>query len=215
MLVFYFVFGVLLKRGDENFLVFLLVGLIPWMWFSKTVTSCGNSMISGAGLMHQVGVSPIVFPFISILQTSLKQIPVFAVFILMLMVMGYWPSWLWLALIPIIFMQLLLTVFVGGILSAVVPFFRDLTNLIPSVLIFAMFLSGVFFSYEDISSEWQSYFLMNPAAFLLKSYRDVLMYQVYPDFGILFLWIGILVVASVSMLFMLKKLRYSITRAVL
>ena len=77
MAIYYLVFGYLLQRGGENYPVFLLTGLIPWMWFMKAVSSSSNSIIAGQHLLLQVDLPSIVFPLVSLIQATLKQIPVF------------------------------------------------------------------------------------------------------------------------------------------
>ena len=48
--VFYFIFDVLLRRGGEGFVVFLLCGQIPFLWFSRSVSNASNSIMNGRGL---------------------------------------------------------------------------------------------------------------------------------------------------------------------
>lgn len=45
-----------------------------------------------------------------------------------------------------------------------------------------MFGSGIFYDYRTLAIEWQNVFLLNPIAFLLKSYRDILIDGVLPDY---------------------------------
>ena len=82
MVVYYLVFGLLLNRGGENFPVFLLTGLVPWMWFSKAVSGSSNSILAGQNLMLQVGLPSVVFPLTTFVQSILKQIPVYILLIL-------------------------------------------------------------------------------------------------------------------------------------
>ena len=100
--VYYLVFGLLLQRGGENYPVFLLTGLIPWMWFMKAVNGSSNSIIAGQNLMLQVGLPSIVFPLVSLLQATLKQIPVFILLFGFLWLQDINPGMHWWTLIPVI-----------------------------------------------------------------------------------------------------------------
>lgn len=215
MTVYFLVFGLLLQRGGEGFTTFLLTGLIPYMWFSKSISSSSNSIIAGQGLLLQVGIPSIMFPLVSLLQASLKQIPVYAVLLAFVYSQGHAPDIYWWALIPIIFVQLLLTVTLGIILAALIPFIRDISYLVPTSLTFLMFLSGVFYSYESIPLAWQDAFLMNPMAFLLKCYREVLVSNIWPDFDTLGLWALIACTGLVLSLLAYKKLRYIFPRVII
>ena len=54
MLVFYVVFEMLLNRGGENYTTFLITGLIPWMWFMKSVSGSSGSIINSHALITQL-----------------------------------------------------------------------------------------------------------------------------------------------------------------
>ena len=46
---FYVLFGIGLRQGGDNFLFFLLCGLVPWKWFSSTLNSGSRSIVANAG----------------------------------------------------------------------------------------------------------------------------------------------------------------------
>jgi lipopolysaccharide transport system permease protein len=215
MVVYYLVFGLLLQRGGENFPVFLLTGLVPWMWFSKAVSNSSGSIIGGQQLMLKVGVPPMVFPLVSILQTTLKQLPVFALLVAFLFSQGIGIGVQWFALLPVILVQVFLMVAFAGAIAALIPFARDLSYLVPTGLTFLMFLSGIFYDYRTVSQEWQSVFLLNPMAFLLKCYREIFIEGIAPDFLQLAWWFFGCTAACALLLLAFRRLRYVYPRIVL
>lgn len=215
MIVYYVVFGMLLNRGRENFPVFLLTGLIPWMWFMKTVNSSSNSILAGQNLMLHVGVPSIIFPLITFVQSTIKQIPVFVLLLGFVWLQGYTPNEHWWVLLPVILVHALLTLVFSCIVAAVIPFVRDLAYLVPTGLTFLMFLSGIFYDYRTISSEWHSLFLMNPIAFLLKCYREIFMDGVMPDLLTLTWWGFGSAIMCLLLLVAYQRLRYVFPRIVL
>ena len=50
---FYLLFGLGLKMGGDNFMYFLLCGLLPWKWFSSSLSNGSLSIIANAGLINQ------------------------------------------------------------------------------------------------------------------------------------------------------------------
>lgn len=215
MVVYYVVFGILLLRGGENFPVFLLTGLVPWMWFMKAISGSSNSILTGQNLMLQVGLPTVVFPLVSILQATLKQIPVFVLLIGFLWLQGYSPNAYWWMLLPVVFVQALLILAFASMVAAMIPFARDLTYLVPTGLTLLMFLSGIFYDYRSISTEWQALFLMNPMAFLLKCYREIFMGGVLPDVQTLLFWGLGSAIACAMVLFAYKRLRYVYPRIIM
>ena len=215
ILVFYIIFSLLLHRGGENFLVFLFAGQIPWIWFSKAVSGSSASIIAGKNLMLQVGLPPIIFPLINLLKISLQHIPVFLMLFGFICLQGFLPNIYWWFLIPLIFVQLLLTAACTCFVAAVIPFARDLNFLVHTGLMFLMFGSGVFYDYKTLSVEWQELFLLNPIAFLLNSYRDILIYNSAPDLIALATWGVISLLACLLMAFIYAKLRYIYPKVVM
>lgn len=215
MVVYYVVFGILLKRGGEDYPVFLMTGLVPWMWFMKSVSGSSGSILAGQNLMLQVGLPSIVFPLIGLLQTAIKQFPVFVLLIGFVWLQGHGPSTVWWSLFPVILVQVVLTMVIACAVAALIPFIRDLTYLVPTGLMFLMFLSGVFYDYQFIAPEWQEIFLLNPVAYLLKCYREIFIDNTVPDLVTLTLWgLGSTAVCGL-LLIVYGKLRYIFPRIVL
>lgn len=215
MSVYYFVFGLLLQRGDENFSTFLLTGLIPYMWFMKAVSMSSGSILNGHNLMLQVGVPSIFFPLVNILQATIKQMPVLILLLAFVWLQGHPPDITWIALIPVILVQMLFTLAFGCTVAAIIPFIRDLAYLVPTGLTFILFVSGIFFDYRNIPPEWQEIFLLNPIAFLLKCYRDIFLGGVTPNLEILFYWGFISTFTFFVILYTYNKLRYVYPRIVM
>jgi len=213
--IYYIVFGMLLNRGGENYPVFLLTGLIPWMWFMKAVNSSSTSILAGQNLLLQVGLPPIIFPLVNLLQTTLKQLPVFILLFCFIWLLGYSPNVHWWALLPVIFVQVLLTTVVACTVAAIIPFIRDISYLVPTGLTFLMFLSGIFYDYRTIPAGWQDIFLLNPIAFLLKCYREIFIDGVQPDLTTLTYW-GVGGATTCLLLTLIYKyLRYTYPRVVM
>ena len=198
--VYYIVFDIFLHRGGENFVAFLLCGIIPWLWFSRSVSNSSRSIVQGQGLISQTYLPKPFFPLVVVGQDLVKQQVVFLLLFSFLLYFGYRPSLEWLWLIPIVITQLLLIIAVSFLVSFVVPFARDLQYLINAGLMMMMFGSGIFYSYESVLiPEHREIFLMNPMANLIVSYRSVLMDGTEPMIGALVV-IGLVSLAVVFLM---------------
>lgn len=212
MLVYYLVFESLLKRGGPGFVFFLLCGLVPWLWFSKVISQGSTSLVMGRALMSQLAIPKLFFPLVIVVQCSVKQVLVFAILLLLLLFSGFTPDIHWLALFPIILMQLLFMTPLACLLAAALVFVRDLSFIIPTVLQFMFFCTGIFFSLENIAGKYMKLFYMNPMAGLVQQYREVLLNNAWPEWmylGKLGLVVAILWVLT---LYVYKTQEYSITR---
>lgn len=192
MVVFYVVFGVLLNRGTEDFVAYLLCGLIPWLWFSKTVNHAMNSLMVARNLILQVDLPKIVLPIITIGQNLIKELLVIFILLVFLLIYGIELTSTWLYFPVILIVQLLLVVACSMIVAAFVPFLPDLTFVVTAGLQLLMFMSGVFYGVSFVPENHQSLFYMNPVAALLRDYRNVLLYNQEPDF------VSLIYISSIS-----------------
>lgn len=184
--VFYLVFNVILDARRADFLVFLMCGKLPFVWFSKSVTHASNSIIANAGLIGRIDIPKSLFPMAVIQEGLYKQSTVFALLLAVVLSYDYQPGWVWLWLVPIIavnYLMILGCAFLGAIL---VCFLRDFTMLISLGMIFLMFTSGIFWDARALSDPQMTELILtvNPLAFILDAYRQVLMYGQAPDIGL-------------------------------
>ena len=183
MLVYYLVFAVGLRLGDDNFLTFLLVGTSFWLWFNKTVLQASNSITKAKGIILSAKVSKIVFPLSSILHTSVKQIVVVGVLLVFLPIAGIKISIYWLLLPLIMAVQLAFIAGVSLSASIIVPIIPDMGFLIDTALRLMFFVSGVLFSLDRIGPPYGKYlYYGNPMAGLITNYRKILLDGELPDF---------------------------------
>ena len=215
MLVFYIVFSMLLQRGTENFVAYLLTGLIPWLWFNKSVTNTMSSIVQGRGLMMQVHLPKIILPTIVIFQDFVKQIIVMLPLIVFLVLYGIPVTIHWIALPLIMLTQLILISACAFFVAAIIPFLPDLKFLVSAGLHMLMFCSGVFYDINMIPQKYHPLFLANPTANLLLNYRKIFLYGQWPDWQALMIIFTVSLVCLVIMAAIIRKLDHIYPRVVL
>lgn len=178
VLVFYVVFEVLLQTGGENYLLFLMCGKIPFLWFSKSVNNAANSIVQNKGLIAQVDIPKAIFPNVSVYASAKKEMPVFVLLLLLVTGFGYAPSLDWIKIAPLIVAQYLLILGCAMYAALIVSFVLDFRLLISMGTLFLLFASGVFWDISRIPDPTLRELLLqiNPIAFLLDGYRKVLMH---------------------------------------
>lgn len=181
MVVYYIVIGVFLQRGTENFVPFLLTGLVAFRWFSMSLTSGMNSIMRAKGLMNQVAVDKSIFPTVALLTNAFKFAIVYVVLIAFLLIYGY-PVTASFAHIPaVLLVQLVFNAALAYLLAAVTPFVPDIRIVVQNAMRALFFFSGIFYSASSLPEEMRFYFFLNPVAVLLQAHRDVLLYAQTPD----------------------------------
>jgi lipopolysaccharide transport system permease protein len=180
--VFYLVFGIGLRKGGPDFVVYLLTGLIVWKWFDGTVKSSSNVIVGSVGLMNHVYIPKLLLPAMVVVVNTYKLLTVMAIFLIFLTLVWKMPvTTYWLGLPVLLFIQLILVCAVAGLAAAVVPIIPDLKYVIDYGMTLAFFMSGIFFDIHELAPRVQHLLMYNPMVVLIDSYRDVLLYARWPD----------------------------------
>lgn len=214
--VFYTVFYLLLGNRSPDFLMFLVVGKFNFIWFSKTVNHAANSLMGNAGLISRMDLPKTLFPLATIFECSYRQIAVFVLLFVFLLLDGFQPRLGWLWVIPLIATEFLLIVVCGLIASALVCIRRDFALLINLGMLFMLFMSGVFWDLNAINDQRTKELLLlwNPVAFLLDAFRQVLLWQESPDWQHLLVLGGVLTALLVLVIRLMNRYRHYLSQRV-
>lgn len=196
--VFYVVFDLILDSRRADFLVFLMCGKLAFIWFSKSVNQASNSMVANKGLIGRINVTKTLFPMAVIQEGLYRQVAVFALLLVFLLMSGYSASWTWICLVPVILVNYLMIVACSFVGACLVCLMRDFSMIITLAMTFLLFTSGVFWDVRDLGDPQKSELVMavNPLAFMLDAYRQILMHASAPDW----LHLGLIAIGSVVLM---------------
>lgn len=205
--VFYMVFGIILNTGRADYLVFLMCGKLPFVWLSKTVSQAANSIVKNKGLIGKVHIPKTLFPLATVQESLYKQPAVFALLFAVLLFDGYPITNTWLWLVPLLLVNYLFIVVCSLASAYMVCVIRDFAMLVPLVMTFLMFSSGVFWDVRDLGDPAKTELIMNvnPVAFILDAYRQILMYQTPPDGVHLGIMAAVLIVLACGLFWLMNK----------
>src|SRR5450631_2985622 len=108
MLVLTVVFSKILVSAKPHYAVFLLSMLLPWTFFSQSLSYAAESIVGNADLIKKVRVAKIVFPIAAVVSNMINLLLSFIPLILIVIVMRHPFYWTWLYLpVPIIALAIL------------------------------------------------------------------------------------------------------------
>jgi len=193
MAIWYVVFARLLHRYPEDFVAFLLCGLVPWRWFSTTLLGGSAGIVANHRLAMQVFIPKIVFPLVTIVVDTVKFAVVLVLLAVFLDLYGIGASWSYLAIPAVALVQLLFIAALTLLAAAVVPFLPSLRVVLDVGLKIGFALSGVFFSVAALPASAQWWLFLNPMPSILEAWRNVLMHHRSPD------WWSLAAIAALSL----------------
>jgi lipopolysaccharide transport system permease protein len=183
--VFYLVFVLFLGNRQPDFLVFLAVGKLAFIWFSKSVNQASLSLVNSREVLGQTNLPKHLFPVAVMHEGVYRQAAVFAFLLVLVLALGYAPTAAWVWLIPVVVTQYLLILACGLGAAILVCLQRDFQMLIQLGMVFLLFMSGVFWDISTLTNPSAVFWLetLNPLAVLLDSYRQILLSGRAPDSG--------------------------------
>lgn len=193
MAAYYFVFAIVLGSGGPDYVFFLLVGLTLWQWFKSCVSHGGYAIWQHLPLIRQVKLPLQVFPTVQILADTVKFLCILVLLLAVLWFSGHPPNVAYVALIPVLLIELVFVAAITYVVAAVVPLVPDLRFVIEQVLQVAMFLSGIVFSLDRLPAEWRRWFALNPIVELVDAGRRILLRGEWPN------WAGLGRIAVISL----------------
>lgn len=175
MVVFSVVFGRLANLPSDGipYPVFLYAGLLPWTYFSSTITSASGSLIAGGNMINKVYFPRMVLPF-SYLFTGLIDL---ALSMLVLFgMMAWYRADIAFGARMLLFPGFLLPAiaFAGGLslwLSATAVRYRDVHHLVPYLLQIGMFVTPVVYAVNLLPARFQWLLQLNPMTGVVEGFR--------------------------------------------
>ncbi len=173
--VYFFIFGVVLdtRRGVDNFLGFLIVGIVLFHLFQRVLQDASVCIVRNLGLIRSIQFPRLLLPVAAVNGQTFAFIPALCVALLSLLVTGERPSLRWL-LLPVVLAALyVFNLGAALVVAQIGSSVRDLQRLLPHLLRLLFYASGVIFSVDAfISSEfWRTAFAVNPVYDLITCAR--------------------------------------------
>ncbi|NNE10942.1 MAG: ABC transporter permease [Ilumatobacter sp.] len=165
--VYYLIFGPLLgiDRGVDNFLLFLTIGLFIFQFTQKATIDGAKSIVTNLGIIRAVRFPRSLLPTTSTVTEFLASAPNFVVLYFVAIVAGVPVSIRWLAMVPVVAIQLVFTLGAAMVAARMAHHFIDTIQILPFVFRLVLYSSGVIFSvdaYVESDSWVQWLFTLNP-----------------------------------------------------
>lgn len=174
-LTYYYVFKYIFKIDVPNYLLFLLAGMFPWIWFQTAVAQTCNSVVGNAGIVKKVKFNRWILPASTVVQTGVNFLLSMVVFLIFMFSKGVFPSFNWFFYFPLIMIvQFMLILGLAYIISAVNVYFRDLNYIVGLLLNILFYFTPVGYAMKHVPEAIRGLIGFNPVAGLILSWRELL-----------------------------------------
>ncbi len=181
VLVYALVFSVILKQDIPNYVIFLIVGVIPWNFFTTVIMQGTNCIWINGGIIKKVYFPREILP-VSVVLAGLVNFLISCVIIFIFVLfsgMGFSIHLIWLPLIAIL--QTLFSLGLLFILSAVDVYVRDVEYLMNFLISLLFYATPIVYTVDLFPESVRWILYLNPMTHFIDAYRSIFYYQTAPS----------------------------------
>ncbi|MDT3698288.1 MAG: ABC transporter permease [Thermincola sp.] len=176
--VFTVIFGKIARIPTDGLpqILFYLGGIVAWNYFATCLTKTADTFVANAGIFGKVYFPRLAIP-VSVVITNLITFCIqFGLFLLVMLYYFFSGSAiqpnLWILLTPLLLLQMAaLGLGVGILVSSMTTKYRDLNFLVSFGVQLWMYATPVVYPMSQIPGKWQWFYLLNPMATVIETFR--------------------------------------------
>ncbi|CDE14462.1 o-antigen export system permease protein RfbA [Clostridium sp. CAG:470] len=193
--VYAIVFQIILKNPQENYAIFICCGLIPWTFFSSTISRAAFTMVENGNLLKKVYFPREILP-ISIVTSEAVNFLISTIIIIAFVIFGGVGLSKYIVFYPLVLIaQYILLIGISLIVSSISVYVRDLQHLIGVALQLFFYATPIVYSANVIPDNLKWILNLNPMTYIIEAYRDIFYNQTMINIQPLF----ILIIISVAL----------------
>ncbi|MGC9954227.1 MAG: ABC transporter permease [Rhizomicrobium sp.] len=200
MIVFTVIFGKIAKlpsEGTAPYALMVFAGLLPWTFFSTSLTDASNSLISSSNLIGKVYFPRLIVPAATVGVALIDFLVSFAIYLVLMICYRFTPGWQVVFLPVFVLLAIVTSIGPGVWITALNVKYRDFRYIIPFIVQFGLYVSPVGFSSSLVPERWRLLYSLNPVVGVIDGFRWCLLggeSHIY--------WPGVLLGLSVSLFFL-------------
>lgn len=173
-LVQIFAFSVIFQIRFPNYPLYLMSGLLPWIFIVQSIDMCTGIFLSGVQFLKNVPIPPILLPLVQLLDNFLNFF--FAIFLVLIYFLYNQSitlehiAWLVLPMLPL----LLCVSSVCIIFSLFNAKYKDVKFIVNFIFSLMFYLTPIFYKIDQVPENVRHYIALNPIYIIIKPFQELL-----------------------------------------
>ena len=165
--------------------IFLMSGLLPWGLFTEIVSRGPTLFLDQANLLKKIHFPKMALLVIAVVNSLVNFGITFGLFLLFLILIGQFPGWAVIGMLPVLLLQICLAASACLILAILNVFFKDVAPLTTIVLQFGFWLTPIVYAQSMVPEQYQSFLALNLLSEIFEAYHTIFIDQTIPSWGTL------------------------------
>lgn len=163
--------------------IYLCAGMITWGLFSEIVVRSQNVFVDNANLLKKLSFPRVALPSIVVLSAVMNFVIIFSLFSVFLIFTNNFPGIVFIALIPLLLVQIIFSVGLGITLGVLNVFFRDVGQFMTIFMQFWFWFTPVVYPWSILPPSVARIVELNPMANLVRGYQTILVNGQLPNWA--------------------------------
>ena len=183
MIVFTIIFSKFVKVPSDGipYPIFSYCALLPWLFFSASLNAGISSLAGNVSLIQQIYFPREIFPVSAIMASFVDFVIASVIFVGLMIFYKIHITLFVLWLIPIILLQIVFTIAVSMLGSALNVFYRDIGQIMVFVTQLWMYACPIIYPVSIVPEKYRMLYALNPMVGIIDSYRRVIVQGVAPN----------------------------------
>ncbi len=182
IVVYIIVFSNIFRNDIDKYYVFLVVGMMPWNFFSESLGQGSGCIVHQADMTKKIYFPREVLPLSTVTSRFVNMCLTFIVMFIIIAVSGIGFSLNALKWLPIIMLgEYLIALGLTTLLSAITVYFRDIEHITGVILMAWIWATPIMYNANSIDGWVSEALRFNPMAYVIHAYQSILYYKTAPD----------------------------------
>ena len=178
--VLWAVFGLIFQRQMDDFVIYLVTGVLPWDLFSTSVMLSANAVYGNGNLLKKIYFPRLILPVSTVAYQLIMFGMAFVVFLIIYFIIM--ESFSWTLLLYPVALVLFVTFLLGVtfVVSAVTVFYKDVQQIV-EISVYALFwMTPIVYSMDQITGKLRTIILLNPVSHYMKLFHHIVYWGTTP-----------------------------------
>jgi len=183
MFIFTFIFSLIARMPSEGapYAIFAYSALLPWNYFSISVSTGTNSLVSHSQFVTKVYFPREILPITYVVAGLFDFLVASTLLIPLMLYYRIWPTWQALYAFPIIVILTCFAMAMSFVFSATQVHIRDIGVAVPLLLQLWMYATPVIYPLKSVPLRLRTIYELNPMVGVIENFRRVILHGEAPD----------------------------------
>ena len=191
VVVYSAVFSVIFRVNIEKFYLYLIIGMMPWIFFGTTLQGGSLCVRAESEMIKKIYFPREVLPISYVTSAFVNMMFTFVIVVFAVLISGFGFNFRALLFLPIVMLiEYLFGLGVTMTVSSITVYFRDFEQIAGVLMMVWIYITPIMYSIDYVPEKYRFFFVINPMTPIVEMFHQILYYRTPPSSFYLLLGLG-------------------------